>query len=427
LDQEKAEMDPNRFLEVHGTKSIIHLDENVSAAADNALIPWQGNNEVIIDRFDARSYLDHIPIPKQECNEENITKDESHLNFERYKSIAQNSFLHISEKHFLNKLHLQENQAEFKSKPDVKTGAAIGYNYSTGMAVEVMKKSKEEKLGSNLDVDLPINVSKMSSAQAKDLNEHGRRYGMGSNDFYSFLIKELEEEKAVELAREPKQFSKKKSWKIRRRERNMATNRERKREARLERKLSPPSKVAKVSPKSNSPSSPSPSPENVGKITFITSFQQDEMPSTSSQSKGLSRSISESSSSSSSSNSSDSPIKTSTGHFQRVEVSPPIRKYYGRKRSDQSSESEIEENVALKNTSNPKTSTALTMKERFKQRRQSLFNRQIREDKIAELVKTEKQVLDKQSREDELQKRARWLREHQREKRRAYHSSSSSS
>lgn len=56
-------------------------------------MPWQGNEEIMIDRFDARAHLDFIREPKNEDDEEVLTNEERQLNYERYRILVQNEFL----------------------------------------------------------------------------------------------------------------------------------------------------------------------------------------------------------------------------------------------------------------------------------------------------------------------------------------------
>lgn len=280
---EKIKADPTQFLQIHGRQCKIHLDANIAAAADTAvMMPWQGQADNLIDRFDVRAHLDFIP-PIEKTDDEKLTQDERHLNYERYRIIAQNAFLAVPEEKFLKQLHLEEQfgYTEFKTKKDARTGgAAIGFNYedSTGVPQEplVEEASDDENSDSDLDVDLAINVSKMDPTQANEMNKHGRSYGMSSNDFYSFLINDLEEAEAVKQAREEEQekalFSGRKSRRERRyhREKRLAN-----------RTISPPSYAAKASPtllnlRESKSHSRTPSPENSGKITYITSFGEDE-------------------------------------------------------------------------------------------------------------------------------------------------------
>ncbi|RZC40432.1 CLK4-associating serine/arginine rich protein, partial [Asbolus verrucosus] len=557
---EKIKADPTQFLQIHGRQCKIHLDPSIAAAADSAsaMMPWQGQADNLIDRFDVRAHLDYIPPVKKE-EEEELTFEERQINYERYRIIAQNSFLAINEEKFLKQLHLEEQfgYTESKSKKEQRSGGVtIGFNYedNTAQTLGPDMNNDDDTDGnsdSDLDVDLSINVSKMDSVQAHEMNRHGRNFGMSSNDFYSFLTNDLEEAESFRLAKEEEHekalFSGRKSRRERRahREKRLAN-----------RVISPPSYAARTSPtypsfrKSKSPSK-SPSPENTGKITYITSFgDEEESPSTSkpnysdrtkqgrnrrrnssservvyrskrsyskdrsykrrrsrsrdsrsrsntkrrswsrdrykksrSRSKGLSRSYRRKRSSSSSSISSTS-TSTSSSKSRSRSVSPKFRKkmspssrsnsppsrkssksksksppmkkesppkviprYYGRKKSDQSS-SELSDSsvkdVEMKVANSPvnsekwsgygnsgnvtkKTGQNLSIQERLKRKRQALLNKQFKADKIAEQLKTEREKQEQQHREDELREMAIKLRRRQREKRHAYDSNKSSS
>lgn len=194
-------------------------------------MPWQGNENNLIDRFDVRAHLDYIPPLKKEDDYE-LTQEDRQLNYERYRIIAQNAYLGISEEKFLKQLHLEEQfgYTETKAKKEPKaTGAAIGFNYEEGtglyncaisisftifiiiiitaIAGPTAAESSEDNLedensDSDLDVDLAINVSKVDSAQAHEMNKHGQHFGMAGNDFYSFLTDDLEEAESYKLAKE---------------------------------------------------------------------------------------------------------------------------------------------------------------------------------------------------------------------------------
>lgn len=64
------------------------------------------------------------------------------------------------------------------------------------------EKFDEDISDCDLDVYLAINVSKIDSAQAHEMNKHGQQFGMTGNDFYSFLTNDLEEAESYKLAKE---------------------------------------------------------------------------------------------------------------------------------------------------------------------------------------------------------------------------------
>uniref|UniRef100_A0A2M4ABW6 Putative swap mrna splicing regulator n=1 Tax=Anopheles triannulatus TaxID=58253 RepID=A0A2M4ABW6_9DIPT len=367
---ERIKAEPTQFLQVHGRKCKIHLDASVAAAAENPAImmPWQGQRDNLIDRFDVRAHLDYIaPAPRQSESEAGgsellVTEDvdERSMNYERFRVLAQNEFLGIVEEKYLHQLYLEEQfgvnaqvEAETKaaaaaSKKKSSAGAAIGYTYEeTEMAgssasgggagggsgvgsslsssgnvpfsqsISAIEKSAEgptpaiagaggtggtgarfdecmkDESDSDLDMDVSIDINKIGTTQAHELNACGRQYGMQSNDFYSFLTKDADEADALRMAREEEQekimFSGRKSRRERRaqRERKFAG-----------RPLSPPSYAAKeeLVPRTfveTNDSSRSPSPVNSGKITYITSFGgEDELQAHGKISFGFSRDMS---------------------------------------------------------------------------------------------------------------------------------------
>uniref|UniRef100_A0A182Y6K3 DRY_EERY domain-containing protein n=1 Tax=Anopheles stephensi TaxID=30069 RepID=A0A182Y6K3_ANOST len=298
-----------------------------------------GQKDNLIDRFDVRAHLDYIPpVPRTNPDQPDPLEDDADeraMNYERYRVLAQNEFLGIVEEKYLHQLYLEEQfgvnaqiEAETKAaaaaaKKKSSAGAAIGYTYEetetvpggsgtsglgpggigTGSsvpfvqsitAIEKASESSASLAGtsgpttarfdecmkddsdSDLDMDVSIDINKIGTNQAHELNTCGRQYGMKSNDFYSFLTKDSDEAETLRLAREEEQekimFSGRKSRRERRaqRERKVAG-----------RPLSPPSYAAKeeLVPRTfveANDSSRSPSPVNSGKITYITSFGGEE-------------------------------------------------------------------------------------------------------------------------------------------------------
>ena len=60
-------------------------------------MPWQGNKENMIDRFDGRAHLDYIPeVIARESDEEfdrHELRERRLANYERYRILVQNDFL----------------------------------------------------------------------------------------------------------------------------------------------------------------------------------------------------------------------------------------------------------------------------------------------------------------------------------------------
>lgn len=286
-------------------------------------MPWQGQKDNIIDRFDARAHLDFIPPPpppntsdpNSTTTDELMTSEERQTNYERFRILAQNEFLGITEEKFLQQLHLEEQYgvnaqqeaervAAKKAQKSGQTGAAIGYTYedstgdyprpaATGSASYNRRgaspPAEDSDSDSDVDVDVCININKLDVTQGNELNKFGRGYGMLSNDFYSFLTRDADEAESLRLAREEEQEKVLMGGRKSRRERR--AQREKKFTKRFQ---SPPSYASreedfrdlvsaadaqKRQDTATENESRSPSPVNSGVITYITSFGgEDETP-----------------------------------------------------------------------------------------------------------------------------------------------------
>ncbi|NXX20587.1 CLASR protein, partial [Podargus strigoides] len=301
---EKIKKDPAQFLQVHGRACKVHLDSAVALAAESPvnMMPWQGDTNNMIDRFDVRAHLDYIPTytppllntmsPEQEA-------DERKCNYERYRGLVQNDFAGISEEQCLYQIYIDElygglqkpNEDEKKKLAEKK--ASIGYTYEDSTVAELEnsaeKRGEEEdsEEDSNADenevipdIDVEVDVDELNEEQVADLNKQATTYGMAEGDFVRMLRKDKEEAEAIKNAKALEEEKAMYSGRRSRRQRREF------REKRLKgRKISPPSYARRDSPTydpyKRSPSestsesrsrSRTPSPGHEEKITFITSF-----------------------------------------------------------------------------------------------------------------------------------------------------------
>ncbi|XP_039293217.1 CLK4-associating serine/arginine rich protein [Nilaparvata lugens] len=333
---EKIKADPTQFLQLHGRPVKVSLDPQVAIAAEVNMMPWQGNRDIMIDRFDVRAHLDYIPdVRHDDDSGDGASMEDRLINYERYRILVQNDFLGVQEEKFLRQIYLEEQFGPVMkpelppgvdTKPKKGAGVAIGYNYdepgevgstAAGLSQDgvgavdgspvlagIELAAAQEKNGSDgegggedgddddddddddsdedVDFDLCVDVSKIGNQQAREMNVCAHVYGMQSNDFFSFLTNDIEEAENLRLAREREEEKAMYSGRKARRERRAY------RDKKLAgRKISPPSYASRQSPtyfayresKSNSPSkskSRSPSPSNTGQVTYITSFGGDE-------------------------------------------------------------------------------------------------------------------------------------------------------
>uniref|UniRef100_A0A665UEK3 CLK4-associating serine/arginine rich protein n=1 Tax=Echeneis naucrates TaxID=173247 RepID=A0A665UEK3_ECHNA len=295
---EKIKKDPAQFLQVHGRAYKIHLDPAVALAAESPInmMPWQGDANNMIDRFDVRAHLDYIPTytpPLLSTSTPEQEMEERKCNYERYRGLVQNDFANISEEQCLYQIYLDElygglqkpNEEEKKKLAEKK--ATIGYTYEDSTVTEPDPQSdKDEENSENSeseedegipDIDVEVDVDELNQEQVLDLNKMATPYGMAEGDFVRMLRKDKEEVEAIKHAKaleaEKAMYSGRRSRRQRREFR----------EKRLKgRQISPPSYARRDSPtydpykrpesESSSESrsrSRSPGPE---KITFITSF-----------------------------------------------------------------------------------------------------------------------------------------------------------
>uniref|UniRef100_UPI00398E4BDB CLK4-associating serine/arginine rich protein isoform X2 n=1 Tax=Pristiophorus japonicus TaxID=55135 RepID=UPI00398E4BDB len=300
---EKIKKDPAQFLQVHGRACKIHLDSAVALAAESPLnmMPWQGDTNNMIDRFDVRAHLDYIPeymAPFLSALSPEHDNDERKCNYERYRGLVQNDFAGIAEEQCLYQIYIDElyggmqkpNEDEKKKLAEKK--ASIGYTYddssvTTDEKIEERDEDDEDESDEKSDsdeeipdIDVEVDVDELNSEQTLELNKLATTYGMSEGDFVRMLRKDKEEVEAIKHAKALEEEKAMYSGRRSRRQRREF------REKRLKgRKISPPSYARRDSPtydpykRSQSESSSgtrsrshSNSPTHEEKITYITSF-----------------------------------------------------------------------------------------------------------------------------------------------------------
>ncbi|XP_076138689.1 CLK4-associating serine/arginine rich protein isoform X3 [Alosa pseudoharengus] len=296
---EKIKKDPAQFLQVHGRAYKIHLDSAVALAAESPInmMPWQGDVNNMIDRFDVRAHLDYIPTytpPLLNTVTLEQESEERKCNYERYRGLVQNDFANISEEQCLYQIYVDElygglqrpNEDEKKKLAEKK--ASIGYTYEDSTVTEpdpLSDKGEEEDSEEEdsegdegiPDIDVEVDVDELNQEQVMDLNKMATPYGMAEGDFVRMLRKDKEEVEAIKHAKaleaEKAMYSGRRSRRQRREFR----------EKRLKgRQISPPSYARRDSPtydpykrpqsESSSESRSRSRTPGKEKITFITSF-----------------------------------------------------------------------------------------------------------------------------------------------------------
>lgn len=265
-------------------------------------MPWQGNANILIDRFDVRAHLDYIPdVQNDGTSYEEESREMRPMNYERYRILVQNGFLKVKEEKFLKQLAIEEKyggksyqqqKAEDDKKRAEKSKAAIGFTYedstqpttTTTPSSHGIPAAAGDEVNSDsdddFDLDTVINISALNRDQYHELNSIGKSFFLGREDFTKYLKQEAEEQECAKSAKaeeeEKSAFSGRKS----RKERRIL------KEKRLAGRIpSPPSyatydseKHKRVSHSSSESSSRSPSPvsnRKTGKVEYITTFGED--------------------------------------------------------------------------------------------------------------------------------------------------------
>jgi len=292
---DKFRADPNQFLQVHGQSMKVHYDPVLALAADNPvnMMPWNGDRQILIDRFDVRANLDFIPEykpPKEEIKlDYKEVKEQRNVNYERYRILIQNEFLSIHEEKFLKMIDLEEKyggttyqneKAKADKKKSANNKAAIGFVYadSTVPEPESEPEPSDSDTDSEPDFDLNVDVMALGTQEQESINTIGIGFELGKKDFVKMLARDVEEAEELRMEREKDNEKSKLSGKKSRRERKLL------KEKMLEgRRVSSPSFAAKDERSRSRSYSESESESEEGggeedKVEFITSFGGDSDP-----------------------------------------------------------------------------------------------------------------------------------------------------
>eukprot|EP00123_Amoebidium_parasiticum_P008414 comp18786_c0_seq2/m.20695 comp18786_c0_seq2/g.20695 ORF comp18786_c0_seq2/g.20695 comp18786_c0_seq2/m.20695 type:complete len:245 (-) comp18786_c0_seq2:120-854(-) len=176
-------LDPFQMLRVQGLKIELQLDpanRDIVESGKN-LMPWQGQEDNMIDRFDARVNLDYIreEIPLYSLSRD--PEEEARLNFMRYRDIVKAQRMGLGEKEHLDTIEFNETNAPaWGSRDKEKTKekkeaavkkAAIGFSYDEGGegGEEDERDSEEEEEEEDEINELSASYAANASIIAKQL------------------------------------------------------------------------------------------------------------------------------------------------------------------------------------------------------------------------------------------------------------------
>ncbi|KAL3986310.1 Alternative splicing regulator family protein [Acanthocheilonema viteae] len=234
---ENVRKDPEQFMQIHGRKCQIHMDPAVARAAEASSIlrRWQGDPNVLIDRFDVRAHMDYIPDTKSgDVDKKSVVDvEELQCEYERYRILVLNEFDRVSEKTFLKEIAAKEfwpdeststslaraEQEKKKLLRDRKAAVAFTYGDTQtvqGKSVETDDSEEEDEIVDSDEFDLKLDIDTLDAEQRRNLNKLGIRYGISSGAFSSLLkmdrreqdethqLKEIEKAKLALAGRQAK-------------------------------------------------------------------------------------------------------------------------------------------------------------------------------------------------------------------------------
>ncbi|CAH1264163.1 CLASRP [Branchiostoma lanceolatum] len=226
---EKIKMDPTQFLRVYGQHHKINLDPAVSFAAEGpgTMMPWQGDNENMVDRFDVRAHLDFIPEYKGEDSDWKNSeeyKEEQKANYERYRTMVLKEVQGLTEEQVLQQIFIEETYGEIprfgtteeEKNKLAKAKATIGYTYEDSTisgegqpSLELEEEEEEEEEEedsdgsiSDTDLDVIVDPNELTKEQLQAYNKTGTQYGIPFGDYVKNLRKDKEEQDRIQHQKE---------------------------------------------------------------------------------------------------------------------------------------------------------------------------------------------------------------------------------
>ncbi|RCH81210.1 hypothetical protein CU098_005075, partial [Rhizopus stolonifer] len=196
--------DPLQLIRVIGSASKLYPDAEHFYYHENTenLMPWQGNPDIKIDRFDGRSLLDfftepvrsNLHVPEEDMQDE--------LNFERYHDLIEAERLQVSESERLAEVEeewtklLDRHQAKLNMiKQQEKSTKSRGFGFDYGTKVV----SHEEAVAEDSllkQADILQYVDDLTDKDKQALNDMSRKYGIKS---YARLLRIAKKDRDDEL------------------------------------------------------------------------------------------------------------------------------------------------------------------------------------------------------------------------------------
>ncbi|XWS33614.1 hypothetical protein CRYUN_Cryun22dG0098000 [Craigia yunnanensis] len=204
----KRRGDPQQSIQVIGSRCRINRDDALYNATQDqqGLIPWNGKQDVLIDRFDGRALLDFIREPgtrhfrNQERSEEEEEVEEF-VNFERYRDLIKHRRRGFADEEGLQHVNLEMEAkvtAPFQSDRSQSVQPANKGSYSqVGFSFD--GNGKEEALFSDADEEDEEEEEDDDEFNSDDSNDEGmeviaKEFGVKRYGWLVYMDKKAKEE-----------------------------------------------------------------------------------------------------------------------------------------------------------------------------------------------------------------------------------------
>ncbi|KAK3830894.1 MAG: alternative splicing regulator-domain-containing protein [Linnemannia elongata] len=216
--------DPTQLLRVSGTATrLVANSESYTFHEDpSSLMPWAGDSNVLIDRFDGRALLDFLPTDPASVVDSGLRPDRdedgigNELRFERWHDLADKIRLHITEEQCLldneeewNDLvarhHALIGKVSEKKRDSTAEGAAsrpsfaFDYGTNTAQSDSAIGQAPEKELTALEEENIFDHLDDLTSRDRTTLDSLGKEFYI--KDYYRVLrvAKEEEDERVNQL------------------------------------------------------------------------------------------------------------------------------------------------------------------------------------------------------------------------------------
>ncbi|XP_018647664.1 hypothetical protein Smp_124100 [Schistosoma mansoni] len=185
---ERIKQDPIKFLRLFGRSSKLHLDSEVTKAAENPnnMMPWVGDPSIMIDRFDVRASLEHYDTRvADDIKLSSTERIEARLcNYERYRCLIHNEYASVTEAMALKQIEMDEKYGDMEKRRKEEEEATAKKNFQCFILL-----------------DVELDASALTAEARRQLAKSAATFGLHPSDFLRLLDADQQLEVELRLAK----------------------------------------------------------------------------------------------------------------------------------------------------------------------------------------------------------------------------------